>query len=228
MTSSRDRILNKLRAARQPFPDAPPRPKQYAPVTHIDPDATPDERLARFQEAAPLVEVFAVRGDKAACKKIVELLKSHKASHILAWHFTHIPVRGLKAAINDAGIKVTQPDVQDEFRMETIENIRDADVGLTGVDAVAVTTGTLVVSTGKGKGRIPTVLPPVYIAVATLDQVVGQIEDWVATQRATGLETIRNSANVCFITGPSATGDIEMEMVLGVHGPGKVQLVVKR
>lgn len=229
MTSSRDNILNKLRAASQPFPDAPPRPKAYLPVTDQD-DLSPDGLLARFTlEMGRLQgQVFPVDSDADAREKTVELLQSHHATHILAWHFTRIPVKKLRDAIEAAGITITQPDVQDEFRAETIEAIRDAQVGLTGVDAAAATTGTLIVTTGTGKGRIPTMLPPVHLVVMTLDQLVPRLEDWVAQERAQSLKAIRDSGNVCFISGPSRTGDIEMELVLGVHGPGQLQVVVRR
>ncbi len=229
MTSSRDKILNKLRAASQPFPDAPPRPKGYLPVTVQD-DLSPDGLLARFMLEMERLQgqVFSVDSDDDAREKTVELLQSHNASHILAWHFTRIPVKKLRDAIEAAGIAISQPDVQDEFRAETIEAIRDAQVGLTGVDAAAATTGTLIVTTGTGKGRIPTMLPPVHLVVMTLDQLVPRLEDWVAQERAQNLKAIRDSANVCFISGPSRTGDIEMELVLGVHGPGQLQVVVRR
>ncbi len=46
---SRDTILAKLRQARQPFPDAPPRPKDYLPVTRLD-DRSPGALLDRFTE----------------------------------------------------------------------------------------------------------------------------------------------------------------------------------
>lgn len=228
--SSRESILNKLRAARQPFPDAPPRPSAYRPITSID-DTTPDALLARFtKEVERLMgEVFVVKGDAAARKKILALLcDQHHAAHVLAWDFTHIPVKGLKKAVEEAGIRVSIPATHDETRAETIESIRDAEVGLTGVDAAAATTGTLIVSTAPGKGRLPTILPPVHIAVVTLDQLVPRIEDWVAAERASGANTLRDPANVAFITGPSRTGDIEMILIMGVHGPGKLQIVIKK
>jgi L-lactate dehydrogenase complex protein LldG len=229
MTSSRDQILNKLRAARKPFPDAPPRPKAYMPVALLG-DTTPDALLERFTEMLAGLggDVFPVNTDKAAKEKVLELLAAHKATSILAWDFKYIPVRGLQKAIKDAGIDIIQPEMHDEFREETVETIRDAQVGLTGVDAAAAATGTLIVSTGPGKGRIPTVLAPVHIAVITIDQLLPRVEDWVARERANGLPTIREHGNVCFITGVSQTGDVEMIMVRGVHGPGKVQVIVKR
>ena len=229
MTTSRDTILNKLRAARRPFEDAPPQPKDYLPVTSID-DTSPDGLLARFSKELEALkgQCFPVVGDQAACDQVVELLRSHHATSILAWDFACIPVEGLEDAIRAAGITIIQPDLRDEFRPEVIESMRDAQCGVTGVDAAAATTATLIVSTGRGKGRMPTVLAPVWIPVFTIEQLVPRIEDWVARERARDLETIRSSANVAFITGPSRTGDIEMEMILGVHGSGIVQAIVKK
>lgn len=228
--TSRDKILNKLRAAQQPFPDAPPRPQVYRPVTSID-DTSPDGLIARFTAELErlLAQVFVVKGDAAARKKILQLLcDQHHAAHVLAWDFAHIPVKGLQQAVEEAGIRITVPIMHDEHRPETINSIRDAEVGLTGVDAAAATTGTLIVSTGPGKGRIPTILPPVHIAVVSLSQLLPRLEDWVARERANSLATIRERANVAFISGPSRTGDIEMILVKGVHGPGTLQVVLKR
>lgn len=229
MSSSRDRILSKLRSVPAPFEDAPARPKAYLPVTAID-DTSPQGLLARFSAELTRLkgEVFPVTGDEAARGKVLELLQAHKARSILAWDFAHIPVQDLRRAIEGAGIEIIQPETHDEFRAETLELSRDAEVGLTGADAAVAATGTLIVTTAPGKGRIPTVLAPVHIAVITLDQILPRLESWLAAERARGMPSVANSANICFITGPSRTGDIEMELILGVHGPGQVQVVVKQ
>ena len=109
-----------------------------------------------------------------------------------------------------------------------IETIHEAQVGLTGADVAIAATGTMVVSTEPGKGRLPTVLAPIHIAVITLEQIVPRLEDWLARQRAQGLDSLWNRANTCFISGPSKTADIEMELIYGAHGPGIVQVVVKK
>ncbi len=111
MTTSRDKILNKLRAARQPFPDAPPRPKAYMPVTKLD-DDSPAALLERF--TAELVrlngEVFVVEDDAAARDCLLQLIVGHEAKALLSWDFRHIPVEGLEAALRDADIEITFPD----------------------------------------------------------------------------------------------------------------------
>ena len=229
MSSSRERILNRLRAAHDPALDAPPRPAAYLPVTRLD-DDTPAGLLARFTAEAERLacQVSAVHGDDAARASVLAALRAHSVTHLLAWDFAHIPLAGLEDAVRAAGIAITFPDVRDEFRAETLAHIEPAQAGLTGADAAAAATGTLVVSTGPGRGRIPTVLPPLHVVVIEQRQIVPRLEDWVAAQRAAGLADIRASANLCFISGPSRTADIEKNLVLGMHGPGALHIVVKQ
>jgi len=228
--SARDTILNKLRAsAQRPFPDAPPRPKHYHPVT-IQEDESAEALLERFTTELKNLkaEPFVVDDDAAARVQVLALLEEHEARRIIAWDFAHIPVTGLEAAIRAAGIEILYPDAHDDYRAEMLAAAEGAQVGLTGADAAAATTGTLIFTTGAGKGRIPTVLAPVHIAIITQDQILTRIESWVARLRADALGEFRSHANFCFVSGPSRTGDIEMELILGVHGPGRVQVVVKR
>jgi L-lactate dehydrogenase complex protein LldG len=229
MSTSRDKILGKLRAARRPFDDAPPRPAQFIPVT-IQDDESPDALLERFSREMKALrgDVFPVEGDDAAIQQVLDRLAAHEAKRILAWDFACIPLIGLEAAIRAAGIEIVQPDAHADNRTDVLALSETAQASLTGADAVAATTATLVFSTAPGRGRIPTVLAPVHIAVITLDQIVTRVESWIARQRETGLEVFRASANVCFVSGPSRTGDIEMQLILGVHGPGKLEVIVKR
>lgn len=228
MANSRDKILSKLRAARQPFPDAPPRPKAYLPVTPLD-DDSPGALLERFTAELTRLngQVFVADDDAAARDCVLELVRAQNAQAILAWDFRYIPVDGLEGTLRDAGIVVHDPDIHDEFRAETLTTLEAVPVGLTGADGAAATTGSLIVSTGPGKGRIPTVLPRVHIAVIDSNQIVPRIEDWVAHIRAQHLQPVLNTSNLCFITGPSRTADIEKNLVLGMHGPELLQVVVK-
>jgi L-lactate dehydrogenase complex protein LldG len=228
MASSRENILNRLRAARRPFPDAPPRPRSYLAVTPVE-DTTPDALLARFTEELERLtgHVHLAQNDAEVVAAVRAILAENVVEHVLAWDFQHIPAAGLEDALRADGVEITFPDLYGDDRQDDAAHIRAAGAGIIGADAALATTGTLVLSTAPGRGRTPTVLPPRLIAIITLDQLLPNIEGWLARERAEGLSVMRDSANVAFVTGPSRTGDIEMVLVLGVHGPGEVHVIVK-
>src|SRR5690554_5573507 len=145
MATARDNILNRLRAARRPFPDAPPRPGQYIPVTQMD-DTTPAALVARFTaELERLrVTVLVAQGDSGVIEAVRGLLAENAVTHVLAWDFAHIPVDGLEAALRSDGVDITHPDLYGDDRAEHSAHIRAAGAGIVGADAALATTGTLV------------------------------------------------------------------------------------
>lgn len=228
MTSSRDKILNKLRAAQQPLAHVPPRPEHYLPVTRLD-DESPEALLGRFRQELERLngEVFTVEDDAAARDCVIDLLKSHNAQSVLAWDLAFLPVDGLDAALKEAGISVLSLDIHHPQRQTTLNDGAQVAVGLTGAEAAFAATGSLLVRVAQGQDRIPTVLPRIHIAVITRDQIVPRMESWIASQREHGMALITGSSNLCFITGPSRTADIEKNLVLGMHGPERLQVIVK-
>ena len=223
MSEAREAILARLRDAREGLPPAPPRPLRYQPVTPVD-DSSPDALLARFgAELEALRGSVLVADDEAAALKLVlALLAEQGARSALTWDWQHIPLAGLQAALAGAGITALQPTPDNREACEA------ADAGISGVDAAIAATGSLVVSTGPGKGRLPTLLPPLHVALLRQEQLLPGLEDWVAQQRADGLAQLGARSNYCIITGPSRTADIEKNLVLGVHGPGVLKVIVIR
>lgn len=88
-----------------------------------------------------------------------------------------------------------------------------ADVGLTGADAALAETGSVVVSSGPGKSRLASLLPPVHIAFVATSQLTADIFTWTAARQG------QLPANVVLISGPSKSADIERVLAVGVHGP---------
>ncbi len=122
--------------------------------------------------------------ERHASEKVMELLNAHAAKAVLAWDFQYIPVAGLEQSLREAGIEIHLPDIHQDERQDNLSKLAEVPVGLTGADAAAATTATLIVSTGPGKGRIPTVLPPIHMVILRQDQIVPRLEDWVAAQQA--------------------------------------------
>jgi L-lactate dehydrogenase complex protein LldG len=101
-----------------------------------------------------------------------------------------------------------------------------ADLGLTGVDYALAETGTLVLSAGKGQARAISLLPPVHIAVLRPEQVIPGLTDlFPLLRRDTEAAGGTLSSAVTFITGPSRTADIELTLVVGVHGPQQLHVI---
>jgi L-lactate dehydrogenase complex protein LldG len=75
-----------------------------------------------------------------------------------------------------------------------------------------------------GQERLASLIAPVHIAIVERRQIVPDLIDAFGLLRQQGLEQL--ASNVTLITGPSKTGDIELQLTTGVHGPGKWRVIV--
>ncbi|MCF8199950.1 MAG: lactate utilization protein C [Sulfuritalea sp.] len=101
---------------------------------------------------------------------------------------------------------------------------RDADlVGITGCFCAVAETGSLMLCSSAATPSSVSLLPETHIAVVPAARIVPYMEDAWALAR-TELGSLPRAVN--FISGPSRTGDIELTIVLGAHGPYRVHLVI--
>lgn len=125
-----------------------------------------------------------------------------------------------------------RPPADETATSEQRQTLRDllarADIGLSGADYVIAETGTLALSTLPGQMRGVSLLPPVHVAVVKHSQIVGTMADCLAILQDEGQANVQDRLTSCvsFITGPSRTGDIELSLTVGVHGPGELHLVI--
>lgn len=211
VTSSKDKILGKLRSAKKPFADVP------APAHDVRldpmPDTSPAALLARFIEEAKALhcDIYEPATEAEAVKTVMQILGDDKT--VMMWDAEHLPLSGLADALQSAGIEAAE--LRD----------RDVRVGLTGVDAALAATGSLVVMSGAGKSRQASMLPPVHIALVKKDQILPELETFYE-QQAKNAAAFRAVSNVVVISGPSKSADIAMELILGMHGPGEVHIIL--
>ena len=102
-----------------------------------------------------------------------------------------------------------------------------ADLGISGVEYAIAETGSCVVVAQKGVARLTSLAPPAFIALVEADQVLENLDDLLAVRRLEHLRTRgRTSTSMVLISGPSKTADIEFTLTTGVHGPGRVYLIL--
>ncbi len=104
----------------------------------------------------------------------------------------------------------------------------EADLGVSGANMALAETGSLVIVTNEGNGRLVSTLPPVHLAFVGYEKIIPGLPDSALVLQLLSRSSGGNkmTAYVSYITGPSRTMDIEKILVRGVHGPEEVHIVL--
>jgi L-lactate dehydrogenase complex protein LldG len=150
-----------------------------------------------------------------------------------------VPTRDARRAVEDvlrnegAARVVVASDLASEARPAMVELVVDDGLSPTDLDALdgAVTTcaaacaetGTIAFDGGEGQGRRAiTLVPDLHVCVVREEQVVETVPELLARLDASA----RERRPIVLVSGPSATSDIELERVEGVHGPRRLVVVL--
>lgn len=119
----------------------------------------------------------------------------------------------------DLGLTLPTARVDDPAAMLSAAEVDAVDAVVTRAAVAIAETGTVVLDHGPGQGRrILTLLPDTHVCIVRAGQVVADVADALALVDPHRPQT--------WISGPSATSDIELERVEGVHGPRTLHVVV--
>ncbi len=160
---------------------------------------------------------------------IIQIAKEHP-SHLIApaIHITRERVAALFSAMSGEPVPSDTQTLVKFARRKLREKFIAADIGITGANIGIASTGTIAIVTNEGNADLVATLPPVHIAVLGVEKIVPTLDEAteilkVLARNATGQKF---SSYVNFITGPSRTGDIEMDLAMGVHGPLEQHIVL--
>ncbi len=175
---------------------------------------------SRFAERAGAIgmDVRRCTGDTAP-QQLVDVLGELGARRIVCALGDLAEAGAIERALDAAGIERSAWRGDREMSASF-----DADAGVTDVAGAIAEAGSLIYSSAPARGRGLMLAPPVHVAIVRADQIVPDLLDHMRDQRRHKPGDL--PAGQCLITGPSKTADIEGVLVTGVHGPGKVVVLL--
>lgn len=211
MSAAREEILGRIRGALRDVPpgspDDVPVPREYRRSAGGDRQALVElllERLLEYRAQARRVAPAELEGaltqacDELGLERVV------------------VPP-GLPAGWRPRGVSVVEDTGMTATQLDEIDGV------VTGCALAIAETGTVVLD-GQGPSgrRALTLVPDVHVCVVEADQIVGSVPEGVA-----GLASAAKAgAPITLVSGPSATSDIELSRVEGVHGPRRLLVLI--
>jgi len=195
--SARDEILARIRATDRQTP--PPVPRAYRRTgSHADVVGLFCARVADYRAEVRLVDDIAAA--------VEGVCRDHAVARL------GVPP-GLPAAWVPRAVDVVEDDGLEPRELDALDGV------LTGCTVAIAETGTIVLAGGPTEGRRAlTLVPDLHVCVVRRDQVVELVPE--------AIERLDPRRPLTFVSGPSATSDIELDRVEGVHGPRTLVVLV--
>jgi L-lactate dehydrogenase complex protein LldG len=205
-------VLGRIRAALGPDPAVPEVPRAYRGTGRAGPAGAPDvgDRFcARVQEYSATVR--RVTRDELA-EAIAAACRSRGTARLA------VPAGGLGAPGLIEGVELVEDDPPLAARaLDAIDGV------LTGCALAIAETGTIALDGGLRSGRRAlTLVPDHHVCLVEAGDVVAGVPD--AVERLG--DAARAGRPITLVSGPSATSDIELDRVEGVHGPRQLDVLV--
>lgn len=224
---NKDQFLNKISAklGRNRNEEVTLPKWQHQPQLEVFKNASTEELVTAFRNNSKEKSTFVIDTDTANLSKTIqEVIEKYGGGQVVASRDARFSEFGLDAVLESGEIHVWDA----ELGQENIEVAKQANIGLFFSDISLAESGTIVQFNDKDIARSISLLPTVYVAIVPQSTIVPRMTQ--ATQAIHKSveegETLPTCIN--FISGPSNSADIEMNIVIGVHGPVEaVHIIVK-
>ncbi len=225
MNNSREQILHIIRKGlkgalnEMPMRDSMPFQKEAQEVQRISIEAQ-DELRAQFIDELTNVNTNVIEAiNESRIKNSMQaLIKEKDIKSFSIWESLFLKEIKLKQELKVAGLKL--------ITAKNKNRIAESDIGITEVDYAIADTGTLVLLTNKNQPRSVSLLPPMHLAIVRQETLVRNINDLFVILKSKLQEGTHTTNCMTFITGPSRTADIELNLTLGVHGPKELYVMI--
>jgi L-lactate dehydrogenase complex protein LldG len=207
--NAREVVLERVRSALGPAPPLPDIPRGYRDAGTLG-AAGNDIAVERFCERVAEYRATVQRVERGGLTDAVaETCGRHGARRIAVPEGAPGEIPGVELVIDDPPLSARDLDALDGV--------------LTGCALAIAETGTIVLDGGARSGRRAlTLVPDLHLCVVEAGTIVPAVPDAVRALE----QAVAEGRPITLVSGPSATSDIELDRVEGVHGPRRLEVFV--
>ncbi|HSU79170.1 MAG TPA: lactate utilization protein C [Candidatus Angelobacter sp.] len=225
LIQGREAFLGRLAAklGREPKQQVDKPVFDHHPQWEVYKQKSQDDLLAIFKEACQKTQTTVVETTVAALPQTLrDLIRDFGGGPLVATKDSRFETFGLQTMLEEERATIWDP----AEGHDNIETGKWANVGLSFSDMALAESGTTVFFHNKQKARSVNLLPTTSIVIVTKDSLVPRLSQ--ATKkigdRIKQGEKVESYINL--ISGPSNSADIELNLVIGVHGPTKLGYII--
>jgi L-lactate dehydrogenase complex protein LldG len=192
-------------------------------------DKTQNELVNILIEQCTNIHTDVLVTNKALVSEVLaEVVNNYGGGQIVSWMDERFEEYGLSKLMKEKWPKEgTSLHIWDSSKDDENINIANkANIGITISDITLAESGTAVLFGSKDKGRTVSFLPATSIIIVPKSTIVPRMTQAarIISEKVRAGEQVASCIN--FITGPSNSADIEMVLVVGVHGPIKATYII--
>ncbi|MET3720761.1 MULTISPECIES: lactate utilization protein C [unclassified Arthrobacter] len=209
--SAREEILERIRTALKDNPQAPVIPREYRAASQLDEAELIELLVDRLIDYKAQVSIVDAQNVPARIAELLAGAGSYvvpaglDAGWLIGFELEHDSRRRLDSATGPL----------------SVAELDGIDAVVTGSAVAVAETGTIILDASPNQGRRAiTLVPDHHICVVKAADIAGILPE--------ALRRIDGTSPLTMISGPSATSDIELERVEGVHGPRKLDVIIAR
>lgn len=229
---NRDAFLSKVasRLGRETRTSGVDRPKwSYSPQDAVLKEADADELLEALKNQCTIIHTDLLVTDADNLPDILKkIVAEYGGGPVVTWKDERFRQFGLSPLFKEIWPKENVEVHEWDYSLEkrNIGYAEHANIGITISDITLAESGTAVLFSGKDRGRTVSFLPTASVILIPKSSLVPRMTQAarLIRERVELGEQVASCIN--FITGPSNSADIEMNLVVGVHGPVKAAYIV--
>lgn len=223
---NRDQFLNKIagRLGHPRISTTIERPRwKYQPQYEVLKNATQDELVEALREQCKTIHTNFYQTDQHGLAAMLDrVVAEYGGGPIITWKDQRFAEWG----IDDLLKKMNVYEWDYPKGKENIDKAEKANVGITISEITLAESGTVVIYSNENRGRSINFLPATYITLIPKSTIVPRMTQAAKKMREIELQGGMVPSCINFITGPSNSADIELNLVVGVHGPIKASYII--